>query len=51
MDKLYFELVVNGKRTCDKENTSVPMVPEKHLATVLAMLEKDGRDANGELIV
>lgn len=50
MEKLYFDLVVNGRRTCNKENKEVPMVPEKHLAAVLAMLEKDGRDADGKKI-
>lgn len=50
MDKLYFDLVCNHVRTCNKENTSVPMVPAKHLDAVLALLEKDGRDADGNKI-
>lgn len=50
MDKMYFDLVCNKVRTCNRENTAVKLVPEKHFAAVLAMLEKDGRDADGNKI-
>ena len=50
MDKVYFELVINGMRTCDENNKTLPMVHKKHLAAVLEMLKKDGRDANGKKI-
>ena len=50
MDKFYFDLVIAGVRTCNKENTSVTLVPAKHRDTVMAMLEKDGRDADGKKI-
>lgn len=50
MDKVYFELVINSMRTCDENNKTLPMVPNRDLAAVLAMLEKDGRDANGKKI-
>lgn len=51
MDKVYFDLVKNHRRTCNPENTSVKMVPEKYLESVLVMLEADGRDADGNKIV
>ncbi len=47
MDKMYFDLVKSHLRTCNPENKNVKMVPEKHLSAVLAMLEADGRDADG----
>ena len=50
MDTVYFELVINSMRTCDENNKTLPMVPNRHLAAVLAMLEKDGRDANGKKV-
>ena len=51
MDTVYFELVINSMRTCDENNKTLPMVPNRHLAAVLAMLEKDGRDANGKIFL
>ena len=50
MDRVYFELVINDMRTCDENNKTLPMVPKRHLTAVLAMLEEDGRDANGKKI-
>lgn len=50
MEKTYFELVKNHRRTCNPENTSVKMVPEKYLEAVIAMLEADGRDTDGNKI-
>ena len=47
MDKVYFDLVKNQRRTCNPENTSVKMVPEKYLDAVKALLEADGRDLDG----
>lgn len=47
MDKVYFDLVKNQRRTCNPENKSVKMVPATYLAAVKAMLEADGRDLDG----
>ena len=47
MDKMYFDLVCNHRRTCNPDNESVKMVPEKHLLTVLMMLTEKGLDADG----
>lgn len=47
MEKTYFELVKNQRRTCNPENKSVKMVPDKYLEAVIALLNADGRDMDG----
>lgn len=47
MEKVYFDLVKNQRRTCNPENTSVKMVPDKYLNAVIALLNEDGRDLDG----
>lgn len=51
MERLYFDLVVDGRRTCNPENHKVKQVPENLRSKVLALLEADGRDADGKKIL
>lgn len=47
MVDMYVALVINGRRTCNEENKSVPLVPKKWRAKVLEDLTALGLDANG----
>ena len=48
MVDMYFNLVVNGRRTCDEKNTKVKLVPYTFLAEVQAKLKAEGFDNNGK---
>ena len=50
MVNMYYNLVINKRRTCNSENTSVPLVPNKHLAEVIEMLLSNGYDIDGNYI-
>ena len=47
---MYFDLVVAGRRTCNKENKKLKQVPATVYDVVLEMLTADGRDADGKKI-
>jgi hypothetical protein len=47
MVDMYLALVIAGRRTCDKNNKTVRLVPTRYLNAVLAELEALGLDANG----
>lgn len=47
MVDMYLALVIAGRRTCDKNNKTVKLVPTRYLNAVLAELEALGLDANG----
>lgn len=47
MVDMYLALVIAGRRTCDKTNKEVRLVPTRYLNAVLAELEALGLDANG----
>lgn len=47
MVDMYVALVINGRRTCNEENKSVPLVPKKWRAKVLEDLEALGLDGDG----
>ncbi|NLY20141.1 MAG: hypothetical protein GXZ08_02505 [Tissierellia bacterium] len=49
MIDMYFNLVINGKRTCDEKNKEVILVPKKLLKTVSEKLTEEGYDLNGKL--
>lgn len=50
MVEMYFNLVVNKKRTCNPENTSVKQVPARLQAEVLELLTEKGYDADGNVV-
>lgn len=50
MVDMYVALVINGRRTCNEENKSVPLVPKKWRAKVLEDLTALGLDADGNPI-
>ena len=50
MVDMYVALVINGRRTCNEENKSVPLVPKKWRGKVLEDLTALGLDANGNPI-
>lgn len=50
MEQMYFDLVVAGRRTCNKENKKLKQVPATVYDAVLEMLTADGRDADGKKI-
>lgn len=47
MVDMYLALVIAGRRTCDKNNKEVKLVPARYLNAVLTELEALGLDANG----
>lgn len=47
MIHLYYNLVINKKRTCNPENKDVRQVPESLQKEVLALLTERGYDADG----
>ena len=47
MVDMYIALVINGRRTCNTENKSVPLVPLKWREAVIADLTALGLDADG----
>lgn len=50
MVDMYLALVINGRRTCNPENKSVPLVPTNYRSIVLKELEALGLDADGKPI-
>ena len=38
MDEIYYQLVINKKRTCDERNNSVMLVPSNWRDTVTVLL-------------
>lgn len=50
MAEMYYNLVINHKRTCDENNTAVKPVPIKWQTEVLALLAQQGYDADGNKI-
>lgn len=47
MVDMYVALVIAGRRTCNPENKSVPLVPTRYRKAVTAELEALGLDADG----
>lgn len=47
MIEMYFQLVINQRRTCDEKNKTVRLVPKTQLLAVKALLEERGYDLNG----
>lgn len=47
MIELYYNLVINQKRTCDETNLTVVQVPIKYRADVILLLSERGFDING----
>ena len=47
MVDMYLALVIAGRRTCDKNNKTVKMVPTNFINAVMVELEALGLDANG----
>lgn len=47
MVDMYLALVIAGRRTCDKNNKAVKMVPTSFVKAVMVELEALGLDANG----
>lgn len=50
MVELYFNLVINKKRTCDEKNALVLKVPTNLMSAVTDLLEERGYDKNGNKI-
>jgi len=50
MVDMYLALVIAGRRTCNTENKSVPLVPVRYREKVLTELEALGLDADGNAI-
>lgn len=50
MERVYYDLVVAQRRTCNPDNKNLVLVPPKYLDAVLALLIQDGRDADGNKI-
>lgn len=50
MVDMYVALVINGRRTCNEENKTVPLVPKKWRDKVLEDLTALGLDADGNPI-
>ncbi len=51
MAEMYYQLVINGKRTCDESNKSVKLVPENWQNAVTTLLTERGYDKNGSTVV
>jgi len=49
MAAMYYNLVLAKKRTCNADNKSVKLVPSTVRAQVMAMLEENGYDADGNM--
>ena len=50
MVDMYLALVIAGRRTCNPDNKSVPLVPTRYRKAVTAELEALGLDADGNAI-
>lgn len=47
MVDMYVALVIAGRRTCNPENKSIPLVPTRYRKAVTTELEALGLDADG----
>lgn len=47
MTEMYFQLVINQRRTCNEKNKTVKIVPKTQLSAVKALLEEREYDLNG----
>lgn len=47
MTEVYFQLVINQRRTCDEKNKDVKLVPKIQLDAVKELLVERGYDLNG----
>ena len=47
MTEMYFQLVINQRRTCDEKNKTVKLVPKTQLSVVKELLKERGYDLNG----
>jgi hypothetical protein len=50
MVDMYLALVIAGRRTCNPDNKSIPLVPVRYRGKVLTELEALGLDADGNAI-
>ena len=50
LEKMYYDLVLAHKRTCNKNNKTVKQVPHTYLDIVLQMLTENGYDADGNKV-
>lgn len=50
MIELYFNLVINKKRTCDDTNRDITLVPITYIDEVISLLTERGYDLNGNKI-
>ncbi len=50
MIELYFNLVINKKRTCDDKNRDIKLVPVTYIYEVISLLTERGFDKNGNKI-
>ena len=50
MLELYFNLVINNKRTCDDTNKDITLVPVTYRDEVINLLTERGYDLNGNKI-
>lgn len=50
MVELYFNLVINKKRTCDDTNKDITLVPVTYRDEVINLLTERGYDKNGNKI-
>lgn len=50
MLELYFNLVINKKRTCDDANKDITLVPVTYRDEVISLLAKRGYDLDGNKI-
>ena len=50
MIDMYLALVMNDMRTCDENNKTLPLVPNKYRVKVMECLTALGLDANGDPI-
>ncbi len=50
MAEMYFNLVINHRRTCDETNKEIILVPVNYRQAVAELLSARGYDANGNLM-
>ncbi len=51
MAEMYFQLVINHRRTCDEKNTNIKQVPGTKKSEVITLLKERGYDLNGNKTV
>ncbi len=50
MAEMYFNLVVNKKRTCNTQTQGVKLVPQSYRQEVIDLLNERGYDLDGNLL-